>query len=187
MFRIYPSGCDAGRQHLAGSAELACLQKADDQSLIDGEAVNAPLLRLDCQQAGDGFRKLAAQQVQQACVTLRKVGVGIDMLRKKAALLDGAPRLLPLCRAESTAELLPAEQPVIRVLQIQRGVLRHGALSDFEELKGFLICILFQAQLRDGGGDRTSGTRERPGGLPLMKDVTASLCLAWAVKAWTSK
>src|ERR1035441_6120732 len=98
MFGIGSSGCDAGRQHLAGSAELACLQKADDQSLIDGEAVNATLLRLDCQQAGDGFRKFAAQQVQQARVALRKVGVGSDMLRQKEALLDGGARPLPLSR-----------------------------------------------------------------------------------------
>ena len=36
---------------------------------------------------------------------------------------------------------------------------------------GFLVFIPLQAQLCNGGGDGTSGTRERPGGLPLMQDV----------------
>ena len=156
MLGVVTACCGSGSQEILSLAGLASLEITNDQGLVEGEAVNARLLALDCEQAWNGLRKLAAEEVQEAGIALREIRIGGQVFSQKVALFDCFARQLPIGRAESSADFLPTEQAVVYILEIPGAVLGHRVLRDFEEFAGFFVMILFQQQLGDGSGHRAT-------------------------------
>ena len=152
MLGVVTAYCGSGSQEILSLAGLASLEITNDQGLVEGEAVNARLLALDCEQAWNGLRKLAAEEVQEAGIALREIRIGGHVFSQKVALFDCFARQLRIGRTECPADFLPTEEAVVHVLKIPGAVLGDRALRDFEEFAGFLVVILFQQQLRDGSG-----------------------------------
>ena len=144
MFGVGTSRCCSGRQEVLSLVGLMRLEIRNDKCLVQGETVNARLPGLDCEQAWNGLRKLAAEEMQEAGIALREIGIGGHMFSQKVALFGCFSRQLPIGRLESPGDFLPTEQAVVDVLEIPGAVLGHGALRDFKEFAGFFVVILLQ-------------------------------------------